>query len=1057
MYLKTLTVLFVFLLTTHCICIQAQNNSRRADLSGGMQRNLRTELPDSMRRNRRAEIDGMRRNRRTETPDSTRRNRRTEAANGVYRNRRNALRDLISITGRAIDSESGEQMQGCTIMLMDADTTRLVKGAATDKEGNFVLKGIAEGEYVLKASFVGYHNFLHHISVKQNATSEHKAGTIMMIPNSVVLQQAVVTGVQEEMTVKEDTLIFNAAAVKVAEGSMLEELLKQHPGIEIDENGTIKVNGKTVKKILVEGKEFFSSDKNMAMKNLPANIIDKIKTYDKQSDLSRITGIDDGDEETVIDLGIKKGMKKGWFGNFDAAYGTHDRFSDKINVNRFTDKRQGSIIGSYNNINDQTGGRGASNNGITTSAMAGANIALDLNKVEIGGNVRYSHRNSNARTYNSSQNFVSTKASFSNSSNANHNRNGNINGDFKIEWKPDSLTTLLFRPSFSVGNSRSNSENNSATFNNDPYNDYITDPLAQYEEIDSSLKINHNTSDNSSRGSSYNFNGSILCNRQLGGSPWFGESAANGRNGRNVSLRISGAINGNENSNTSHSFVTYHQRGDSTDLTYRYRNTPSSSQNYSIGLTYSEPVTRNLFAQINYNFNHSSRHSEGSTYDFAKVDSIGFQLWNDYGQYGLLPPNYFEFLSDSLSRYTNNRNRTNSVELSLRYITQLLNVSAGIRWEHQNQRMDYQYQGLDTIASRNISRFSPTLNARLRFSKQHTLRITYRGNMQQPDMTDLFNLTDNTNPLNIRQGNPDLKPSFNNNLSADYNNYLTATKQTIFGRVGFSSTRNAITNRTEYNSVTGGQITRSENINGNWNVNGNLGFNTPLGYEKLTLNTNTTASWNNNVSYIYQNRTTLTNTVHNLRLGERLRLTLRQEIFDININGSINYSRSRSEMIETANMNTFNFSYGLSTNWNLECGLSFSTNLSMNSRRGYSAQTMNTNELIWNANVSYKFLRKRNLTVSLNAYDLLQQRSNISRSISAYSRRDTETNAINSFVMLHVIYRLNVFGSSQMRANMRGSRGNLQKPRSDSDEERIYMRESPTNMNETRTRGINRR
>ena len=179
-------------------------------------------------------------------------------------------------------------------------------------------------------------------------------------------------------------------------------------------------------------------------------------------------------------------------------------------------------------------------------------------------------------------------------------------------------------------------------------------------------------------------------------------------------------------------------------------------------------------------------------------------MWDYYQRFGHLPEYYADFLSDSLSRYTDNINKTHNLEFSLRYITSLLNISAGVRVEAQNQKMIYQYQGLDTIASRNISRVSPTLNARLRFTRQHTLRFTYRGNTQQPEMTDLFTLTDNSNPLNIREGNPNLKPSFTHNFSLDYNNYFQATNQSINSNFSYGTTRNSIAQRTEYNEETGG-------------------------------------------------------------------------------------------------------------------------------------------------------------------------------------------------------------------------------------------------------------
>lgn len=918
-----------------------------------------------------------------------------------------------TLTGKVIDSETGEALIASTVRVMSTDTTRMIAGNATTKDGAFTIKSVKDGNYILKVSYVGYRDFFRSINVQRKANKGNiSIGTILMKQNSIQLNQAVVTGELKEMEVKDDTLIFNADAFKVPEGSVLEDLIKKLPGVTI-EDGTIKVNGKTVRRILVGGKEFFGNDQNMSMKNLPAEIVDKVKTYDKQSDFSRITGIDDGEEETVLDLTIKKGFQQGWFGNIDAGYGTEKLYSGRLMLNRFSEKMQGNVLGSQNN----TG-----NNGNATARQIGGRLVFDTDKIEFGGNFRFNYNKSHSYTKSSNQNFVRA-ASYSNSLNSSRNRNNNFNSDFRIEWRIDSLTTLQFQPSISTGKTKSSSGSSSATFNDDPYQNNVKDPLSQHDLISDDIKVNFNESSNWSDGDNYNLSGNLLLNRRLGGGPWFGPSAVTGSNGRNVSIRANGTLSENKNKNYNWSNVTYYQQNGREDLTFRLRNTPSDNKNYSVGLTYSEPILRNLIAQANYNYQYSKRHSDGQTYDFAEDDEKGQEIWDYYERYGSLPPYYQDFLSDSLSRYTDNINKTHNLEFSLRYITSLLNISTGVRVEAQNQKMAYQYQGLDTIASRNISRVSPTLNARLRFSRQHTLRFTYRGNTRQPEMTDLFTLTDQSNPLNIREGNPNLKPSFTHNFNLDYNNYFQATQQSINSSFSYGTTRNSIAQRTEYNEVTGGQRSRPENINGNWNINGTIGFNTPLFWSKLSMNASTDISFNNRVSYLYQNQETFKNNTKDMSVRERLSITLRLSNFDIRANGNFNYNKTKNRMVTTGNQNTYNFNYGLSSTGNFNNGFGFSTDINMSSRRGYSSANMNTNELIWNAQVSYRFLYRKQATISLQAYDILNRRSNISRNISAESRSDRETNAIYSYVMAHFIWRFNLFGSSSARRDLREMRG----------------------------------
>ena len=918
-----------------------------------------------------------------------------------------------TLTGKVIDSETGEALIASTVRVMSTDTTRMIAGNATTKDGAFTIKSVKDGNYILKVSYVGYRDFFRSINVQRKANKGNiSIGTILMKQNSIQLNQAVVTGELKEMEVKDDTLIFNADAFKVPEGSVLEDLIKKLPGVTI-EDGTIKVNGKTVRRILVGGKEFFGNDQNMSMKNLPAEIVDKVKTYDKQSDFSRITGIDDGEEETVLDLTIKKGFQQGWFGNIDAGYGTEKLYSGRLMLNRFSEKMQGNVLGSQNN----TG-----NNGNATARQIGGRLMFDTDKIEFGGNFRFNYNKSHSYTKSSNQNFVRA-ASYSNSLNSSRNRNNNFNSDFRIEWRIDSLTTLQFQPSISTGKTKSSSGSSSATFNDDPYQNNVKDPLSQHDLISDDIKVNFNESSNWSDGDNYNLSGNLLLNRRLGGGPWFGPSAVTGSNGRNVSIRANGTLSENKNKNYNWSNVTYYQQNGREDLTFRLRNTPSDNKNYSVGLTYSEPILRNLIAQANYNYQYSKRHSDGQTYDFAEDDEKGQEIWDYYERYGSLPPYYQDFLSDSLSRYTDNINKTHNLEFSLRYITSLLNISTGVRVEAQNQKMAYQYQGLDTIASRNISRVSPTLNARLRFSRQHTLRFTYRGNTRQPEMTDLFTLTDKSNPLNIREGNPNLKPSFTHNFNLDYNNYFQATQQSINSSFSYGTTRNSIAQRTEYNEVTGGQRSRPENINGNWNINGTIGFNTPLFWSKLSMNASTDISFNNRVSYLYQNQETFKNNTKDMSVRERLSITLRLSNFDIRANGNFNYNKTKNLMVATGNQNTYNFNYGLSSTGNFNNGFGFSTDINMSSRRGYSSANMNTNELIWNAQVSYRFLYRKQATISIEARDILNRRSNISRNISAESRSDRETNAIYSYVMAHFIWRFNLFGSSSARRDLREMRG----------------------------------
>lgn len=339
--------------------------------------------------------------------------------------------------------------------------------------------------------------------------------------------------------------------------------------------------------------------------------------------------------------------------------------------------------------------------------------------------------------------------------------------------------------------------------------------------------------------------------------------------------------------------------------------------------------------------------------------------------------------------------------------------------ENQTQKIHQIYMNRDLEGSRNFTRVSPTLNALVRFTRQHTLRATYRGNSQQPNLTDLFDIEDDSNALNIRRGNPNLTPSFRNNMSLDYNNHFQETRQSYNFRFTFANTLNNIETMQEYDEELGKTISTPVNIDEpDWNIGTNAGFNTPLGWEKLTANISGNYSYNHNVGYIYQNHQTLKNYVMSHRAGGRLSLTLRLSQIDIRANGGINWNKSHSDLVEKSNQSNYNFNYGLSSTGNFENGWGYSTEISVHSRRGLSSAEMNTNQIIWNAQVSYRFL-KRKATVSLQAFDLLNKRSNINRTVNGNGRRDTETNGVYSYIMANFRYRFTLFGTREARQQLR--------------------------------------
>lgn len=921
-----------------------------------------------------------------------------------------------TVTGTVLDGGDKSPVMQATVQILSLKDSTMVKGNVSDLDGNFALS-VRPGKYLLKISYIGYTTFFRQIEMTRNKPRLN-VGNIELQADAIMLGEAVVVAQAPEVTAAEDTLVYNSSAYRVPEGSALEELVKKLPGAEVDENGKITINGKEIKKIMIDGKEFFADDPNIAMKNLPVNIIDKVRAYDKQSDLARATGIDDGEEETVLDLSVKPGMNKGWFGNADLAAGTEDRYSGKIMLNRFWGDNQFTVIGSMNNVNDQgyPGGGGGfrwgGQNGLTAIKMGGFNFSTTSEKLETGGSVNFNYKDADIISKQASETFVSSdNSSFQNALIAQRNKNTALTADFRIEWRPDTMTMLLVRPRLSYGDTDNTESSNSGTFNAEPQNTTdeliaaiqegnLTDLMAEENIVNTIIR------NSLSKSSDFNVGGSVMFNRRLG------------KAGRNINFRGTYNYTNSSSEQFSTSEAEYFQMTDEErlEILNRYISTPTLNNNFSARVSYSEPIFKGGFLQFSYNFQYRYSTTDNSTYTMPNDWTID----NGYGG------EYTGVLDKENSKSAHYTYYNHQAELALRWIREKMRLNVGVSFQPQKTELSYKKGDLDTVTVRNVFNFTPTLDFRYKFNKTSQLRINYRGRSSQPSMTDLLPVEDTTDPLNIRRGNPGLKPSFTNSFRAFYNTFNTETQRGMVAHVSFSNTMNSVSSRRVYNETTGGYITTPENINGNWNLFSMLGSNTALRNKKYTINTFTTASYNNIVSYISDNTETTNddrNKTRQLRLGERLRGTYRTDWWEVSLNGSLNYTHSRNNYQEQNNMDTYDFSYGASTNIRLPWNMSIATDLSQNSRRGYSDNSMNRDELIWNAQISQDFLKGNAATVSIQFYDILRNQSNVSRAITAAMRSDTEYNAIYSYCMVHFIYRLNLFGGKNGGPSMGGPHG----------------------------------
>ena len=928
------------------------------------------------------------------------------------------------VSGAIIDRDTKDPVEQVTVQLLKTDST-YVTGAISNEKGLFHLNAPENGKYLLKITSVGYKPTVKRVVIEQDKNLA--LGNVVVGADAIMLKGAVVTAMAQKVTLKEDTFVYNSAAYRTPEGSVVEELVKRLPGAEVSDDGTIKINGKEVKKILVDGKEFMTGDTKTALKNLPTSIIDKIKAYDEKSDLSKVTGIDDGEEQTVLDFNVKKGMNKGLMSNIDLGIGNKNRYSARGMGGYFNSNNRFMLFGNANNTSDRgfSGGgprRGfGGGNGLNASKMLAANYNYEeKNKFKFNTSLRWNHSDGDVWSRRSSENFMGSSSSFSNSLNQNFSRSDSWNGNIRLEWMPDTMTNILFRPSISWTTNDSRSTGLSASFNQDPYQ-YTEDPLSdegieKMDEVDA--VINRQKSVSLSNSKNNNIRGMLQLNRKLN------------NKGRNVTLRMDAKYTDKDSKSISlqnaHLYLVQNEAGlDSTYQTNRYNLTPSKDYSYSAQATYSEPLWKATFLQFSYKFTYSYSKSDRSTYDFSKYSFDGinpeYGAWGNY--LGRLDGGLGDYRDDKLSRYSEYRNYTHDIQVMMRFVRQKYNLNFGVMIQPQRSKFIQDYQGKYVDTVRTVTNVSPTLDFRYRFSKMSNLRVNYRGTTSQPSISQLLNIVDDSDPLNVSIGNPGLKPSFTQNFRLFYNNFVQNHNKGVMTYINFSTTSNSISNKVTYDETTGGRITRPENINGNWNVMGAFMFNCSIDSAGVwNINTDTNLGYNHYVSYLSLDKSqdSQKNTTQNTTWNERLSLSYRNDWLELSLDGTLAYNHAKNKLQPNSNLDTWQFSYGPSMTLTAPWGTSLNTSLSCSSRRGYSDASMNTDEFVWNAQLSQGFLKGKPLTVMLQFYDLLHQQSTFSRAISSVSRTDTEYNAINSYAMLHVVYRMNLFGGKDARKENRG-------------------------------------
>ena len=938
-----------------------------------------------------------------------------------------------TINGMLVDAADTSELIAASVKLVKAQRdSAYVAGTTTDSHGVFNLKGVAPGRYVIKFSYLGYESTQRRVTVGSDRRDVN-LGPIALTPAGKMLGEVVVNGVKTPITVKMDTVEYNADSYKTQANAVVEDLLKRMPGVEVSSDGKITANGKEVKKILIDGKEFFSDDPTVASKNIPADMINKLQVIDRKSDLARLTGVDDGEDETVINLTVKKGMNNGWFGTASAGYGTDDRWGANLMANYFSNGNQFTLMGGGNNTNnmgftDQGAGRfqrfGGSN-GITTSQNAGFNFNVgthDSERFRAGGNVFYSHSKRDVRSTANRQYIFPDSTSYYASRKGSVDKGHNVRGDFRLLWKPDTLNTLEFRPNFSINISDSYSTDSSMTRAGDALLTPVNRSLSSYK--------NH--------GKSYDFAGQLIYSHNFKSHP-----------GRSYSAQLRYAYSSTDEDGGTYTRNTYYLKSDpdeTIDQIYD-NNRPTNSVNGRV--TWTEPLgsVRNArFITFAYRGSYKRSRADKSVYDITR-DSVPAtaggtsapmmatllrsQAYRNYMADTYDPsvltdlplleqltelelgPEASRTFNEDLSNRFRNTYYDQSFEIGFRQIRKKYTMNVGVALNSAMSKSTDLINPDRNIAARWVWTVAPFARLRYRFSKTRNLNVFYRARSSQPSLTQLQPVADRSNPLAVVVGNPELKPTFTHRINVRYGDFNQQAQRSIMAMLNMSVVQNEIISKTTYDATTGGRTTTYDNISGVWNAMGMNMVSFPFTSSKVMYFTNNVflrfsqAKGYNNGQV---------NTSRTFSVNESPGLAFRNGTFDLELRPRYSFQTTHNSVKTVSSRDIHTYGGQFNGTYSSPFGLVLSTDLTYSATSGYSSG-YNTKQWLWNASVGFEFLRGRQASLQLSVFDILNQRKNVSRSVTASYISDASYNSLGRYGMVTFTYRFSTFKKGQEPEN----------------------------------------
>ncbi len=971
---------------------------------------------------------------------------------------------------KLVDTKSSESVPFATASLTRKGETAAYKYVLTDDNGEASITKVAKGTYVLRAELMGYKTHEREITVDKNIN----VGEIKMEEDVKVLDAASVSAVGNPIIVKKDTIEYNASSFKTTDNDALEDLLKKLPGVEVGSDGKITANGEEITKITIDGKTFFLDDPSLASKNIPAKIVEKVKVVEKKSDQAMFTGIDDGEEETVIDLSLRPGMMQGWFGNVSAG-GGHDlqqswndgewRYQGAAMVGRFTDKSQISIILNGNNtnnrgFNDMAGtmmnamrgggggmGRGAGGwgqgNGITTSWLGGVNGAWTLvdGNMDLSGNYLYSGTSRSVLEKSEKQTYLDNgdQLLYENGGPESFGRNpgyGYSNSlthghrfGIRLEHKFSENTSIIFEPQVNFGNG-----------NYSEYSDFTTRRL--YAETGDILSTNEGFNSTTGYNSNWTTSGRFLLRQRLG------------KPGRTLSANVRYSFSGNKLRDALNQSLTanFDEAGEniaSSDIVNQRINSVSNSQSVNARLSYTEPLGHDLYLEASYRYGWSRNYSDKDAFNSGEVSEFtaGSHLYNPIG----------ESLDYNYSSEITNISSTHNAGINLQYQKGKLSAQLGASMQPTTTRNRTEPSSL-IATTYTVWNWAPQAMLRYEFTDNSDLMFFYRGSSSQPSTSQLMPVPDNSDPLNVSFGNPYLKPYFNHSLRGHFGYTNKQTFFSISGMFRAGLVQNPISNAVWYGD-NGAQYAMP--LNGPASGNASLHFflNSPIAKSNFSVMNFFRASYSQSSSYIgktafnteryYDSETASfdydlfnadffdhssplsagydfndyfsTNSIQNLNFTERLTFRFSAKIVELNLGARTTCNKSWYTVQEDQKAR-WNNQASASMNWTIPGGVTVASDLNYNWYYGYT--TPQEDEYVWNAEVS-KLLFKNSFTLALKAYDILNQSKNLSITDASNYHQEVRNNTLGRYIMLSLTYRFGNFGKAgqQMRGGPGGHGG----------------------------------